>query len=97
MHRKTAELEKRNEDLQNRFRIEERDGVIRKQEADQKLEVAEVMEENSQQLIPEQLAMNETLLQETACLKQKNHGGPEQCCNFSPVCDVPGCEAIQGL
>ena len=35
-------------------------------EADQKLEAAKVMEQNSHELISEQLAVNETLLQETA-------------------------------
>lgn len=52
MHRKTAALEER---LQEQNRV----AAIRTQEADQKLEAAKVMEQNSHELISEQLAVND--------------------------------------
>ncbi|CAL1170155.1 unnamed protein product [Cladocopium goreaui] len=65
MQHKTVELEQMTEDLQERLREEQRS----KQEAEHKLEAAKVVEQNSHHLISEQLAVNETLLQEAARLK----------------------------
>lgn len=71
MHWENAKLEQTAEDLRKRLQEEERDGVVRQQEANQMLETAKVMEQNSKQVISEQLAVNESLLHETARLKRE--------------------------
>ena len=69
--KEARELKQKTEALETRLEKEQKKTAMRETQDDHKLKAAKVMEQNSQQLISEQLAVNTTLLQETARLKQK--------------------------